>query len=80
MRDYVVVAGQDQRLFELEPFIDVANESVHPSDLIGIFLSIGRISVRQIDRSHADDAVSDGDDRFDEAGMIVLHRRQVAAE
>ena len=53
-RDDVVIAGQHRRLFQREQVGRVAAQAFHPGELVGIFLAVDRVAVREIDRGHAE--------------------------
>src|SRR5208283_5112811 len=54
---------------------------LHEGELIGVFLRIHRIAVRQIDARHPHDAVPGWDHRFEIAGLgVVLVSRQSAGD
>jgi hypothetical protein len=50
----------------------IAQQAVHPSELIGVFVRARRVAIGQIKRGDAHGAASGADLRLDETGMIVL--------
>ena len=70
-RDDVVVARQNERLFQLKPFMCVFRKPVHPSDFVRVFLGVRRVAVGQVDRRHPQAPAVGRNRRLDEAGMVV---------
>ena len=68
----VVVAGKNERLFELQPVFRKELQALHPCKLVGILHRIvGRIAVRKVQAADANGAALDGVYAFDEPGLLV---------
>ena len=72
VRDHVEIASQDQRLLVFEQLAGMDDQALQERELIGVFVGVRRIAVRQIDARDPDYAASRRHDRFDIARLGVV--------
>ncbi|MND79345.1 hypothetical protein D3C80_710810 [compost metagenome] len=71
-RNDIIVAGEDQWLFQRKAGFRMAAKPFHPGELVRVFHRIiGRISVRKIDRRDPYNAAGNREHAFDITRLLI---------
>ena len=79
--DNVVIAGENQGLFQSEERTGAGDQAIKPCELVGVFFGAERVAIWQIERNNSNHAVRERYQGLDIAGLFIkIVARQAARD